>query len=175
MSLERSSGYWVTLCSSIAGTYFSLFPKICIAYIVVIQTYRFVVWWNDFDSWLKVSAKAANARNKFELSKKALVFQSLPYTVINTVASVITSLQWFITCSRDFYDMKRSSVWMTGFDDPRASWWLGNETLLKDIPGKTAGRSDIFIFLSRSPRKTFCFSVPKISTQITAISASPII
>ena len=53
--------------------------------LVVIQTCRFVVWWNDFDSWSEeYLQKGANARNKVEMSKKALVLQSLPYIVINT-------------------------------------------------------------------------------------------
>ena len=53
--------------------------------LVVIQTCRFVVWWNDFDSWSEeYLQKGVNARNKVEMSKKALVLQSLPYIVINT-------------------------------------------------------------------------------------------
>ena len=45
----------------------------------------FLVWWNDFDSWSEECLqKGANARNKVEMSKKALVLQSLPYIVINT-------------------------------------------------------------------------------------------
>lgn len=79
MSLERSSKWKLN-----RRYIFHSVPKDMYC-LVVIQTCRFVVWWNDFDSWSEECLqKGANARNKVETSKKALVMQSLPYIVINT-------------------------------------------------------------------------------------------
>lgn len=88
MSLKGSSGYWDNSTQFQMKTELPPYIFHCISKdmycLVVIQTCRFVVWWNDFDSWSEECLqKGANARNKVETSKKALVLQSLPYIVIN--------------------------------------------------------------------------------------------